>query len=218
MDDDVKYLSREINNEYTTPNLILEKQRIIDSLKERKNISTLLVIILLVVVIGLIIWNRKKQKLYKERFKELIATTSLTENNRTTSTPVKSHSNDISEKIVNDILSKLEHFEYQKGYLKMNLTITSIAKQLDTNSKYLSKVINTYKQKKFTDYINDLRINYAIEELKTVNSKFRKYTVKAIANEVGFNTTEAFSKSFYKTTGIYPSFFMKQIGKEETSI
>jgi AraC-like DNA-binding protein len=55
-----------------------------------------------------------------------------------------------------------------------------------------------------------------IEELK-VNSKFRRYTIRAIANEIGFNTTEAFSKSFYKTTGIYPSFFMKQLEKQESS-
>lgn len=211
LDDDVKYLSREINNEYTTPNLILEKQRIIDSLKKRKNITTLLVIFLLVFVIVFVIWNRKKQKIYKQRFKELIASTSLTKKN--TATLTKSHNNEISEKIANDILSKLKHFEYQNGYLKMNLTITSVAKELNTNSKYLSKVINTHKKKKFTNYINDLRINYAVEQLKATDSKFRKYTVKAIANEVGFNTTEAFSKSFYKTTGIYPSFFMKQIEK-----
>ena len=39
-------------------------------------------------------------------------------------------------------------------------------------------------------------------------------TIKAIANEMGFNTTEAFSKSFYKSTGIYPSFFIKQLEKQ----
>ena len=39
------------------------------------------------------------------------------------------------------------------------------------------------------------------------------YIIKAIAKEIGFNTSEAFSKSFYKNTGIYPSFFLKELDK-----
>jgi AraC-like DNA-binding protein len=64
--------------------------------------------------------------------------------------------------------------------------------------------------KNFSHYINDLRIDFAIEELKE-NSTFRKYTIKAIANECGFKSAESFSKSFYKTYGIYPSFYLKQL-------
>jgi len=41
------------------------------------------------------------------------------------------------------------------------------------------------------------------------------YTIKALASESGFNTTEAFSKSFYKKTGIYPSYFIKELKKNE---
>ena len=88
-----------------------------------------------------------------------------------------------------------------------------MSKSFNTNSKYLSKVINTFKDKNFSNYINDLRIKYAIAELKK-NPKFRKFTIKAIAQETGFNTTEAFSKSFYKVSGIYPSFFLKQLEKQ----
>lgn len=215
MDGNVKYLARELNDEYTTPNLILEKQRIIDSLEKSKSRTTILFIISFIVLTFLFLWNRKKQKLYKKRFQELLKKTSFAEDKTALTVTNQSKNNDISEKTINEILLKLEAFESKKGYLKMNLTVTSLAKQFDTNSKYFSKIINTHKDKSFTNYINELRINYAIEELKT-NSKFRKYTIKAIANEVGFNTTEAFSKSFYKTTGIYPSFFMKQIEKQES--
>jgi AraC-like DNA-binding protein len=215
MDNNVKYLSREMNTEYTTPNLILEKQRIINSLEKSKNKTTILFVISFISLSVLFLWNRKKQKLYKKRFQELLKKTSSIKDKTILNVINQSKNNDVSEKTVNDILLKLEAFEAKKGYLKMNLTVTSLAKQFDTNSKYFSKTINTYKNKSFTNYINELRINYAIEELKT-NSKFRKYTIKAIANEVGFNTTEAFSKSFYKTTNIYPSFFMKQIEKQKS--
>ena len=57
-----------------------------------------------------------------------------------------------------------------------------------------------------------MRIDFVIEKLKT-DEVFRRYTIKAIAMEVGFNTAEAFSKSFFKSTGIYPSFFLKELEK-----
>jgi Helix-turn-helix domain len=83
-------------------------------------------------------------------------------------------------------------------------------KSFGTNSTYLSKVVNIEKKKNFSKYINDLRIIYAFDELKT-NTTFRKYTIKAIAQECGFKSAESFSKAFYKTYGIYPSFYIKKL-------
>jgi len=214
MDNDVKYLSREMNAEYTTPNLILEKQRIIDSLEKSKNRTISVFVILSICLLLLFLWNRKKQKLYKKRFQELLEKTSSPENKEILIENDQPKNNTIPEDVVQDILLKLEKFEAKKGYLKKNLTVVKLAKQLDTNSKYFSKVINTYKNKSFTNYINELRIYYAIEELR-INPKFRKYTIKAIANDIGFNTTEAFSKSFYKITNIFPSFFIKELEKRD---
>ncbi|HLV70233.1 MAG TPA: helix-turn-helix domain-containing protein, partial [Xanthomarina sp.] len=85
--------------------------------------------------------------------------------------------------------------------------------QFDTNSTYLSKIINTYKGKSINNYITDLRVDYIINELNQ-NHILRKMTIKAIALEIGFNNPESFSKAFYKKTGIKPSYFIKQIEKE----
>jgi len=222
LDKDVTYLSKKINNEYTTPNLIKEKQRIIDSLESEKNYRRILLIALSFLSFGLIlllVWNYRKQKTYKKRFYELLEKTASKKmvfiEDKTVSELVKNI--DISQEIVNTIIQKLETFEKEKGYLQMNLSVNSLAKEFDTNSKYFSKIINTYKNKSFTNYINELRTNYVVDELKT-NTKFRKYTIKAIANEIGFNTTEAFSKSFYKITGIYPSYYIKQLEKQYITI
>jgi AraC-like DNA-binding protein len=73
-------------------------------------------------------------------------------------------------------------------------------------------VINHYKNKSFINYLNELRITYAIKELKE-NTMIRKFTIKAIANEVGYNSGETFSNAFYKQVGIKPSFFIKELGK-----
>lgn len=222
-----KHLYKKINEEYSTPNLIYKKQEIIDSLKKNNKSKIVVLIILSSVSLALILillWNNQKKRIYKKRFLELLHQNSNTptkEINDSLHIDKKEETKEtkgvtdigISDSIVSDILKHLEEFEENQGFLNSNITINELSKEFKTNSKYLSKVINVHKNKGFSSYINDLRVDFVIKKLKS-NSKFRKYTIKAIANEIGFNTTEAFSKSFYKSTGIYPSFFLKQLEKE----
>ncbi|MBP1222320.1 hypothetical protein [Flavobacterium sp. 1355] len=42
---------------------------------------------------------------------------------------------------------------------------------------------------------------------------FRNYTNKALADEVGFSTTQRFTNAFYARTGITTSYFIKEIKK-----
>src|SRR5690606_40608870 len=80
------------------------------------------------------------------------------------------------------------------GFLEKGITLNSVSKKLKTNSSYLSKIVNFYKEESFTNYLNSLRIAFAIDKLKK-DSKFRNYTISAIAQEVGFNTAESDRKS-----------------------
>lgn len=107
------------------------------------------------------------------------------------------------------ILNKLSEFERKKGFVNP-VTLASLSKKLKTNSTYLSKTINVSYSKNFSQYLTDLRINAALDELNK-NEVFRRYTIKAIAKEVGFGSSEAFSKSFFKKTGAYPSMYIKQL-------
>jgi len=119
----------------------------------------------------------------------------------------------IAPNVIDSIKEHLNAFEQTEGFLEKQITTTSLASKFNTNTKYLSKVIRVYKEKSFVNYINDLRIDYFMNKVQ-IDSKFRRYTIKALAQECGFNTTEAFSKTFYKKTGIYPSFYIKQIEKQ----
>jgi AraC-like DNA-binding protein len=223
-----RYLNTYIIKKYDTPQLISEKEKLIASLnKGKKNISRwLYVMILLLLIAGVaIFYYIGKQKQYKKRFEELvnantsnIKSTLANKKSKITSKNEKISMKDIgiSEDLVHDIQAKLDEFVENKGYLENSITLNSLSKQLNTNSKYLSKLINHYEQKNFSKYINDLRIDYTVSRLQG-NNKFRKYAIKAIANEVGFNNTESFSKAFYKKTGIYPSYFIKQLEKSNNA-
>lgn len=116
----------------------------------------------------------------------------------------------IADDVVDNILKKLSNFEKKCEYTSQNLKLNQLAEEFETNVKYLSAIINKYKEKNFSDYLNDLRVEYAISKLNK-DKRFIKFTIKAIAMECGFNTAESFSKAFRKKTGIYPSFFIKEL-------
>jgi AraC-like DNA-binding protein len=113
------------------------------------------------------------------------------------------------EKIA-QILHELKKFEDTNAFLPKNTSLTTVAKKLNTNTSYLSKTINAHKGMSFINYITKLRIDYALHNLK--NDKIlRSYSIKAIADELGFKSEGAFSRAFKKETGIYPSYFIKNL-------
>jgi len=92
----------------------------------------------------------------------------------------------------------------------MDCSLSSMAKKINTNTTYLSKVINSHFKKSFNAYINELRINYVLTRLKE-DKLFRRYTIQSIANDIGFKSKESFNKAFRIQTGILPSYYIKQL-------
>ncbi len=209
-----RYLIKTVVQDYDTPRLLSEKQDIINSLETGKKTSyTVIGILAVATLILLALWliNRHRQKQYKQRFEELYH--KQDSNIQLQVLPKEKTKLAIPEESIKDILDKLTVFESELGCIESNLSIQVLSKKFGTNSKYLSKIINTYKKKSFNQYINDLRIDQSIVKLK-IDAKFRNYTIKAIAQEIGFNTTDAFSKAFYKKNGIHPSYFIKELEKQ----
>ena len=209
------FLNRGIVMEYDIPKLKFEKQNIEDEYNLNKRTSkiiyTVLIVVIVLLIVALIIQYRKRQR-FKRTFKQILKENpnqSRREASVKKSDPKKI---DIQENVIKEILAGLEDFEKNHGYLSKKITLTSLSKKLKTNPNYLSKVINHYKESSFTNYLNTLRIEHSIEQLKT-NSTYRKYTVKAIAEEVGFNSVQSFAKAFYNNKGINPSYFVKELEK-----
>ncbi|RYJ39667.1 Response regulator receiver protein [Flavobacterium anhuiense] len=214
-------LNKIVNKEYDMPHLISEKEELIDSLhnKQTKFYWGLWIFFLIIILSsGFGLYQYELKKRYRLRFEKIVSNTielqeSKIKNSHIEKLSANSKNDDnigITEEVVNQILEKLTHFENEKKYLETNITIQILSNSFETNSKYISKIVNTYKGKTFIQYINDLRIEYAISELKQ-NSKIRKYTIHALALEFGFNNAESFSSAFYKKTGIKPSYFIKEL-------
>jgi len=111
-----------------------------------------------------------------------------------------------------EILDKLIKLEEKKLFLRQDFTLHNVAKRLKTNTAYLSKIVNSELDKNFSSYVNELRINYIIIELKN-NAKLRSYSINAIAEEIGYKSPESFTKYFKVATGISPSIYIKKINQ-----
>ncbi len=186
-----------------------DQQLIIEQLQKENQITIFMIVILsYITFIAIIFWfeNLKEKKAYQKRFNDLIDQNKLKKIR-------ENKSIGFSDEIVDCILEHLANFEKSIGYIQPHITMQYLAEKFNTNTTYLSKVVNVYKKNSFSNYINDLRVDFVVEKLIN-DKKFRNYSIKAIANEVGYKKAESFSKAFYKKTGMYPSFFIKQLNKK----
>ena len=206
-------IDKVIRKKYETPHLLEEKQNAIDNLKGKYSIAVYGVVFFVLVVLGLFWYNRYQRRVYKNRFDAIMLKLNehvevIEDNEIKNNAPTKEII--IADALVDSILNKLERFERKKEYLDKTINIQLLADQFETNSKYLSKIINEHKQMGFVQYINEFRIEYALKCLQS-NPKLRKYTMIALASEFGFNTAESFSNAFFRKTGIKPSFYIKEL-------
>jgi AraC-like DNA-binding protein/tetratricopeptide (TPR) repeat protein len=204
-----KYLSNKIFKEYDTKKLHQAKVDL-EKKGKRKNISFLLIafgMTTCIIILG--IKYKKRQQLIKEISHQII-----NESNPTNAKPTEQKNNkeetEINPILEEAILKNLEKFEAQKRYLQKDMTLPKIASYLKTNTKYAAKTILKYRGKKTIDYINDLKIEHIIELLKNEN-KYRNYTIKALAEEAGFGSTQNFTRAFKNKIDSSPSNFIQEL-------
>lgn len=89
-----------------------------------------------------------------------------------------------------------------KRFLDSQLSLETIASELEVSKGHLSRLINSELNTSFTDYINLLRIDESKSHL--INPSFSNYTLAAIGLEAGFNSKSTFYSTFKKITGLTP--------------
>lgn len=95
---------------------------------------------------------------------------------------------------------------HQKKYQNPELTLTDLAKVLNTNPSFLSKVINQSFEMNFNDFINFYRVEEVKQKLQ--DKANANLTIMSIAYDAGFNSKATFNRAFKKLTGKNPKEFM----------
>lgn len=94
-------------------------------------------------------------------------------------------------------------------YENPKLTLANLAKQLETNSKTVSKVINSGFDMNFNDFINHYRIEAVKEKLNS--GEHKTTTLLGIAFDAGFNSKATFNRAFKKSTSLSPKDYLQKI-------
>ncbi len=213
LDNKFIYLSGRVRKVYDTKVLLKDKQDIEELFNKRKYndfIFTGIVLVLFLIVSFIAYRHIRNKNVYRQKFEELMA-----KNEAVSKVEVKNVSNgigNINKDTIADILKQLEKFEKDKKFLVKDLTSAKLAAIFNSNPKYLSQIIYQYRGKKFVKYIADLKINYLIKLLKE-DSKIRKYSNSALAEEVGFNSTKTFTQAFFAEAGCPTSYFIEELNK-----
>jgi AraC-like DNA-binding protein len=101
-----------------------------------------------------------------------------------------------------------KHITYHKPYLDNELSLTTLAEQLQMNPNLLSQVLNEGFGENFYKFVNQ----YRVEESKRLllDPAYKHYTILAIALEAGFSSKSTFNRTFKEIAGCSPSEFTRQ--------
>jgi YesN/AraC family two-component response regulator len=172
---------------------------------------------LIALLISLFFWQKLLQR--KRGLDEIMSYIEITRSNLLSSFSPADKKQEPKKNIIlketeEQILNKLKRFESSKRFINKDISLAVLAGQLDSNTKYLSEIINTHYNVNFNTYINKLRINYIIEKLKT-DPNFINYKISYLAENCGFSSHSSFATVFKSITGISPVKFIELLNQEK---
>lgn len=241
------HLVDSFHKEFDTKLLVVEKEKLEGQIAKKHLILVLISFVGVLVLVFFVIFyirNKRKEKEYQKRYKEVLQQIAdrkvQTENSKallnekwvplinphwnsylhsdtTNSTAVLNDKKDsLPNVLIDELNAKLICFEDNKLYLKADVTLNDLAEYCKTNRSYLSQYINQVKQKSFPDYINSLRIHLLLDDLHT-DSQLKRYKTEVIAEKYGYTNRRSFANAFLKHTGISYSYYVDQLKSNNSS-
>lgn len=89
-----------------------------------------------------------------------------------------------------------------------DFNLQMLAEMVNSNTKYVSWIINKTYNKNFKTLLNEYRIREACRRL-TDREHYGNMTIQAIYEELGYNSAASFIQAFKKVNGMTPSVYQK---------
>ena len=116
---------------------------------------------------------------------------------------------------INNIPQKMQKNKFDliieyldNNFTSKNLSIRKVAELFFYSEKYLSALFKKKTNVKFTEYINNMHIEYALKLMETDS-----FTVSELASKCGFSDPFYFSKVFKRATKVSPTEYIKNAGR-----
>lgn len=113
------------------------------------------------------------------------------------------------DRLKNDILYIVKT---KKMYKSNGYTARMLAKDLNTNLRYVSQVLSECYGMNYKTFVNKLRVEDAMEMLG--NRKYDDVTVEDIGTAVGFLNKQSFFTYFTRISGVTPLRYRKMKNEE----
>lgn len=102
----------------------------------------------------------------------------------------------------------------RRAYLEPHLTVTEVARRLQTNKTYVSNLVNEQYGMPFPDLINTLRVRYA----QSYRAEHPGARQQELAAACGFSSVSFFNRVYKKVTGVTPGIPGSRPGPESESL
>ena len=107
--------------------------------------------------------------------------------------------------------AKIEHLMITEAYyLRQNLTLTDVAREVGSCRTYVSNYINQELHSSFSDYVTRLRIEHAKMVILQHDRHGGDSKFSAIAQNVGFSGEQSFYRNFRKFTNMTPHAWLEE--------
>jgi AraC-like DNA-binding protein len=209
----------------------------IDSLEKTSNMQQKMLIIVLIgliiaiIVVAFILRQKKRldianSALYKKnkeliKIEKLYRKISIDKDEKL----LKEHNNSEIEESGNnetyqneELLRKIRLvMEDVETFCNPDFSLPMLAKMVDSNTFYVSQVINSTYNENFRTFIYEYRVKEAMNRLVDTET-YGYYNIHGIAESVGYKSTSNFISAFKKVTGMTPSLYKKMAMEEKNRI
>ncbi len=142
-------------------------------------------------VYGIGFWGYKQGKIFIYSTPETLIDKKL---------PIKAEDNEFSDYFI-------QYMKKNKPYLDNELSLYGLATEMETNTHYISHILNNIIKKNFYEFVNKFRVEEVKERIEKGDND--KYTLLSIALNSGFNSKASFNRIFKQNTGKTPSQYLK---------
>lgn len=169
-----------------------------ESPEQKELLTGLIILVVLINTQILMVWRFKKAKLPIDIREDAI-------NLSLTKTKLCNTEVDETCQIEQALADKIETLLIQQSlYLKTNLKVADIARELDVSEYKISKALRKHiNARNFNQYVNELRITHAKKLLADPDKQ--KWSVLVVGLESGFASVGPFTRAFKLLTGFTPN-------------
>ncbi len=98
-----------------------------------------------------------------------------------------------------------------KMFTDGTLNLDKLASLTSINKYHISETLNDYAHKTFYQYINEYRIQFAVERMKYLTEKEVSINILSLAYDSGFNAKSSFNRYFKEIVHQTPSEYLKAL-------